>query len=341
MPEQEERWAILLEQDNLRYASSKMPDTGLPVGIWNGEHGMSVEPTTRVWTQSSKRNAPLLLLLALADWADEFGYCHPSLEQMAIKCRQTERNILNLIGELEKVDELRRVARGKGGRGKFSGSVYQVIAGMNAEEISASEQASPLARSTVEKLESREMGLPASRKGKSETDEKISGEKFSPEKQERDFSPVSLLRLNELINVSDSTASPPAETNSNVFPEERAEGLYRLVRPTHVTLPNSDQRAVALKVLASYLQRFPSPEAAAEALKPFAAEADARGIRQTNLCWLSEWAAVGQIPKPRKKWQKVSKPKDEPAEQVDYDLLRKRMEAELAPHMQKVSGSAG
>lgn len=304
---------------------------------------MSVESTNRVWKHSAKGGAPLLLLLALADWADDYGYCHPSLEQMAIKCWQTDRNILNLVGELELAGEVRRVARDKGGRGKFSGSVYQVTAGMRAEEIAASEQVSPLARATLAKLESGEMSLPTPRKRTGETDEKVSGEKFSPEKRDRDLSPVSILRLNELINVSDSTPpSPPAaESNPIVCPEERAEALYRLVRPTHVTLPNSDQRAVALKVLGNYLKRFPSPEAAAKALKPFAAEADARGIRQTNLCWLSEWAAVGQIPKPRKKWQKPSKPKDEPAEQVDYDLLRKRTEAELTPHMQAGNGGVG
>lgn len=302
---------------------------------------MSVESTNRAWKHSSKGGAPLLLLLAMADWADDWGYCHPSLEQMAIKCRQTERNILNLIGELEQAGEVRRIARGKGGRGKFSGSVYQVIAGLSAEEISASEQASPLARSTLAQLESGEMSLPTIRKEHPKTDEKISGEKFSPEKQERDFSPVSPCALKELINVSDSTSSPPAAgSNPIVSPEERAEALYRLVRPTHVTLPNSEQRAVALKVLEMYLKRFPSPEAAAQVLKPFAAEADARGIRQTNLCWLSEWAAVGQIPKPRKKWQKPSKSEESPAAPVDYDLLRKRMEAELASHMQAGNGSA-
>lgn len=304
---------------------------------------MSVESTNRVWKHSSKGGAPLLLLLAMADWSDDWGYCHPSLEQMAIKCRQTERNILNLIGELEQAGEVRRIARGKGGRGKFSGSVYQVTAGMNAEEIAASEQASPLARSTFAQLQNGEMSLPIVRKGVPETDEKISGENFSPEKQEREFSPVSPSALKELINVSDSTPSSPpaAEPNPIVSPEECAEALYRLVRPTHVTLPNSDQRAVALKVLENYLKRFPSPEAAAQALKPFAAEADARGIRQTNLCWLSEWAAVGQIPELRKKWQKPSKPKDASAAPVDYDQLRKRMEAELAPHMQAGNGSAG
>ncbi len=303
---------------------------------------MSVESTNRVWKHSSKGGASLLLLLAMADWSDDWGYCHPSLEQMAIKCRQTERNILNLIGELEQAGEVRRVARGKGGRGKFSGSVYQVIAGMSAEEIASSEQVSPLALSTFAQLQNGKMSLPMVRKGAPETDEKISGEKFSPEKLDRDFSPVFPYALKELINVSDSTTSPPAAgSNPIVSPEERAEALYRLVRPTHVTIPNSEQRAVALKVLEMYLKHFPSPEAAAQVLKPFAAEADARGIRQTNLCWLSEWAAVGQIPKPRKKWQKASKPKDEPAEQVDYDLLRKRMEAELAPHMQAGNESVG
>ena len=155
---------------------------------------MSVETSNRVWKHSNKGGAPLLLLLAMADWSDDWGYCHPRIEQMAIKCRQTERNILNLIGELEKADELRRVARGKGGRGKFSGSVYQVITGMNAEEISASEQVSPLGRSTLAQLESGELSRPAVRKGASET-----GEKFSSEKQERDFSPVFPCALKELI----------------------------------------------------------------------------------------------------------------------------------------------
>lgn len=116
--------------------------------------------------------------------------------------------------------------------------------------------------------------------------------------------------------------------------EEQAEALYRLVRPTHLTIPNSDQRIVALKVLGEYLKRYDSPQAAATALKPFAAEADTRGIRQTNLCWLSEWAAVGQIPKPRRKVMKYSKPENTQEDQADYAALRKRMETELAPHMQ-------
>lgn len=291
---------------------------------------MSVETSNRVWKQSSKGGTPLLLLLALADWSDDWGYCHPSIEQMAIKCRQTERNILNLIADLEKSRELRRLARGKGGRGKGSGSVYQVITGMSIVDITASEQSSPLARTTLAKLASGEVAPPSASKPLLETDEKISGEKFSPEKQSPDFSPVSIVRLNELINVRDSSTPPSGGTQKHEpSPEERTEALYRLVRPGHLTLPNSEQRTVALRVLGMYLQRHESPQAAAQALKPFAAEADARGIRPTNLCWLSEWAAVGQIPKQRNKPRSNTKPVPTTEPAVDYEEIRQRMEAEL------------
>ena len=296
---------------------------------------MSVETSNRVWKHSQKGGAPLLLLLAMADWSDDWGYCHPSIEQMSVKCRQTERNILNLIVELEKVGEIRRVARGRGGRSKFSGSVYQVTTGMNSDEIAASARISPLARNTMAKLECGEMNRPVPRKSSSKTDEKISGENFSPEKQSPDFSPVLPCALKELINVSDSSTPPLAEKpKKDLEPEEQAEALYRLVRPIHLTLPNSEQRAVALKVLGEYLKRYDSPQAAATALKPYAAEADMRGIRQTNLCWLSEWAAVGQIPKPRRKTTKYSKPENVQEDHADYEALRKRMETELTPHIQ-------
>lgn len=291
---------------------------------------MSVETSNRVWKQSGKGGTPLLLLLAMADWSDDWGYCHPSIEQMAVKCRQTERNILNLIADLEKSSELRRLARGKGGRGKGSGSVYQVITGMNQVEITASEQSSPLARMTLAKLASGEVAPPSAAKPPLETDEKISGENFSPEKQSPDFSPVSIVRLNELINVSDSsTPSSGSMQKHEPSPVERAEALYRLVRPGHLTLPNSEQRTVALRVLGMYLQRYDSPQAAVQALKPFAAEADARGIRPTNLCWLSEWAAVGQIPKQRNKFRSNAKPVPTAEPTVDYEAIRQRMEAEL------------
>ena len=75
-----------------------------------------------------------------------------------------------------------------------------------------------------------------------------------------------------------------------------AEALYRKIRPTHVTIPSSINPLQAIEVLKRYLQLYQDLDAAANALRPFAQEADRRGIRETNLCWLTEWAAVGKIP---------------------------------------------
>ncbi len=289
---------------------------------------MSISTSKRVWDKSARGGSALLLLIAMADWSDDWGYCYPTLDRMADKCRQTERNILNLIGGLEQAGELRRVARGKGGRGKLNGSVYQVTTGMTAVEIRASEQLSPLARSTLARLENGEMHRPQVK-----TDEKRSGEKFSGEKQSPDISPVSPLPLNELINTSDKKTPAPLREAAESGSWMQAEALYRLVRPTHFAIPNSDQRQISLKVLGIYLNKFGSAQAAAEALKPFAQEADARGISPTNLCWLSEWAAVGQIPRQRGRRSGKERPARSAQEQVNYDDIRERMKAELAPIM--------
>jgi hypothetical protein len=326
-------YAFICALQDLCHASNESFILKLPIGFPGTKVCMSIESTRRVWKDSTKGGTAKLLLLALADWADDWGYCHPSIEQMAVKCRQTERNIINLIAELEQAGELRRIARGRGGRGKFSGSVYQVIAGMNAEMIATSQRISPLAQDTFAKLQNGEMSRPAVRNPSTKIDEKISGEKFSPEKQRSNSSPVFPYALKELINISDSSTPPAVTQLKPLDGDEQAEALYRLVRPTHLTLPNSEQRTVALKVLGIYLSKFGSADAAAVALKPFAQEADTRGIRATNLCWLSEWAAVGQIPQVRKKPTKHSRLETAQDDQTDYSALRKRMEAELAPHI--------
>ena len=54
---------------------------------------MSVEISDRVWKHSQKDGAPFVVIAGdggLVNW----GYCHPSIEQMAISAGTTERNIL-------------------------------------------------------------------------------------------------------------------------------------------------------------------------------------------------------------------------------------------------------
>ena len=266
---------------------------------------MSVATTNRVWQQSKQGKTSLLLLLAMADWSDDWGYCHPSLDQMAAKCRQTERNVITLIDTLEKKGELRSMARGKRGRGKKgSATIYQVTTGLTKEQIIQSQMQSPLCVSTLEAISNGQMDK-ITRQRKKKTDENFSRENFSGEKthekQRRDSSPVSNIKNDSplSVNVSDlttTTPTPQARKAASNSTNTAAESLYCAVRPSHMTLPNSSSLDRALRVLGIYLERYGSEAEAAKALKPFVVEADKRKISPTNLCWLTEWAAVGEIP---------------------------------------------
>lgn len=132
---------------------------------------MSIKAMSRVWEHSQHGGTALLLLLALADWADDWGYCYPSHETMARKIRSGERNVYYLLRRLEESGEIRIVNRGRGGRTSET-SIYQVIVGLTADEIAVSEQTSAI-------------GCPLS-------PAKFSPAKFAPEK--------SFTALNELIN---------------------------------------------------------------------------------------------------------------------------------------------
>lgn len=107
---------------------------------------MSISAIDRVWKHSQHGGSALLLLLALADWADDWGYCYPSHVAMARKIRSGERNVYYLLRKLEESEEVRVIVRGRGGKASGS-SIYQVITGMTPEEIADSERLSPIAAS--------------------------------------------------------------------------------------------------------------------------------------------------------------------------------------------------
>jgi hypothetical protein len=141
---------------------------------------VSISVIDRVWKYSQQGGTALLVLLALADWADDWGYCYPGHAAIARKARTTERNVYLLINKLAEAGEIRIVRKGSGGRYQRETSVYQVTVGMTQEEISQSETQSPIAK--------KEM---------SSSPENFSPENFSPE----NFSPEkSSTALNVLIN---------------------------------------------------------------------------------------------------------------------------------------------
>lgn len=73
---------------------------------------MSIRMMTRVWDHSKQKGSGLVLALALADFADDAGYCWPGIHTLAKKARISERQTIRLIQKMEEEDEL-RVARRK------------------------------------------------------------------------------------------------------------------------------------------------------------------------------------------------------------------------------------
>lgn len=61
----------------------------------------------KVWEWSQAEGALLLVMLALADHADEDGYCYPGIEKIAKKCRISGRSVQRHIKEMEERGELK------------------------------------------------------------------------------------------------------------------------------------------------------------------------------------------------------------------------------------------
>ena len=67
---------------------------------------MSVRTMARVWEQSQHAGTNLLMLLAIADFADDDGQAYPAVPTLALKCRMTARNANLILSVLRKSGEL-------------------------------------------------------------------------------------------------------------------------------------------------------------------------------------------------------------------------------------------
>lgn len=64
---------------------------------------MSIRVMTAVWDSPCEDPSTLLLLLALADWANDQGECWPSVANLATKARMSVRNCQLHLRRLEKI----------------------------------------------------------------------------------------------------------------------------------------------------------------------------------------------------------------------------------------------
>ena len=67
---------------------------------------MSVRTMAKVWDLSQHGGTDLLMLLAIADFADDQGNAYPSVTTLAEKCRMKQRNAQVILGTLRASGEL-------------------------------------------------------------------------------------------------------------------------------------------------------------------------------------------------------------------------------------------
>jgi hypothetical protein len=78
---------------------------------------MSIKIMTAVWDREDLSSTQKLVLLALADWANDEGLCWPSINRLATKASLTSRAVQKTIRSLEKVGFIKREeVLGKGNR---------------------------------------------------------------------------------------------------------------------------------------------------------------------------------------------------------------------------------
>ena len=93
---------------------------------------MSVKYIQKVWDTSPYKAEKLLVLLALADWSNDDGYCWPSIDKIARKARITERGAFKIMAEFKEDKTILLIEQG-GGRSK--NNIYR----LNPENWSAQE----------------------------------------------------------------------------------------------------------------------------------------------------------------------------------------------------------
>lgn len=77
---------------------------------------MSIKVMSQLWEHSQNKGTALLMLLAIADNADERGYAWPGVDYLAEKTRMTRQNVILLIKKIEASGEV-SIAKRQGPKG--------------------------------------------------------------------------------------------------------------------------------------------------------------------------------------------------------------------------------
>lgn len=99
---------------------------------------MSIRIMSLVWDKSKHKGSALLLMLAIADHADDNGKCWPGMSSLAKKTRMGRRNVVKLMERIEASGEIIVEKRGN----QSASNRYRVnVALLSSEQMNTSEPA--------------------------------------------------------------------------------------------------------------------------------------------------------------------------------------------------------
>ncbi len=103
----------------------------------------------QVWEHSKQTEGALLVLLSIADFADDDGMAYPAIPRLAKKARLTDRQVQRVLRRIEDAGEL-TITRGIG-RGQSN--IYHVIlSGVNVSPINGKGDIGDIERVTLEPI---------------------------------------------------------------------------------------------------------------------------------------------------------------------------------------------
>lgn len=80
---------------------------------------MSLRALTSVWDASTQEGGPLLVMLALADNANDQMVAYPSVPTIARKSRLSERQVRRILRDLEQAGEIKVIGKGRNNVNKY------------------------------------------------------------------------------------------------------------------------------------------------------------------------------------------------------------------------------
>ncbi len=111
---------------------SSLPTVHLPVRCLFG-FGVSFKITSDSWLQTTGSPLTKLVLMCLSDYADESGFCWPSMATMAQRCETSERSVRREIRKLELSGILKTDSSAGRKSNRYTISTRHILPGSNGQ----------------------------------------------------------------------------------------------------------------------------------------------------------------------------------------------------------------